>query len=916
MSENQNRPRGRQRNITGQAADIQKQEQIQSSGPVGSAGGYRERQSFRSPASQAPRPRQSVSQQPSQDASQGTPRRPVIHQRPASSSGSTRASGGMSGGTSGGKPKGCLPLIVLAVVALLGGGGLLSGLFGGGNDSSLPAVQTAPQTQQTQHTQSTGSSSLNDLFGGGSSSLSDLLTGGSVGSESALSSLFGGDSSSGSSLDGLFSGGASSSSSSSSSSGSVVQQLLGSGSWYSLLSGADSSQSLTGTSGDGTLLNTKVAAGSRDKYTVLKGSGKDKVTILVYMCGADLESRSGMASRDIQEMLSASFGSKINLLLYTGGSTRWKNNQISSRVNQIWQVKDGKLKCLEKDMGTASMTNPNTLLSFLNYGAKNYKANRYQLILWDHGCGSVNGYGYDERNRSSGSMSLAGIDSALKASGLQFDFVGYDACLMATVENALMLSDYADYLIASEESEPGIGWYYTNWLNALGKNSSLSTPEIARIICDDFTSACRKSCPGQTTTLSLVDLAELSHTVPEKLASFADSLTGLIRNEDYTVVSNARNGSREFASSSRTDMVDLADLATRVGNEEGAALSKAVKEAVKYNRASVTNAWGLSIFFPYKQVSSVDKAVSTYAAIGMDESYSQAIRAFASVESSGQAVCSQNAYQIPSILSGSSSSWSSGAYGNSDLISSLLSGFLGGGSGGGSGFGFLSGRQGDASQLSSYIGAHMINPAALVFSGDVLTLSAEQWALVHSVDQNIFYDDGEGYIDLGLDAVYEWTADGNLKADTSGAWLGLNGQIAPYYRLTSSDNGTSWSMTGYIPVLLNGSPARLLVTFDGNHEGGYIAGARFIYPEGETETVAKALTGLEKEDEIRLVCDYYSYDGTYQSSHLLGTPITVGTGLQVTDLLLPDASKAVITYRLTDIYNQPYWTSPLYLKNP
>ena len=31
-------------------------------------------------------------------------------------------------------------------------------------------------------------------------------------------------------------------------------------------------------------------------------------------------------------------------------------------------------------------------------------------------------------------------------------------------------------------------------------------------------------------------------------------------------------------------------------------------------------------------------------------------------------------------------------------------------------------------------------------------------------------------------------------------------------------------------------------------------------------------------------------------------------GLTVSDVYLPDPSKALITYRFTDIYNQAYWT--------
>lgn len=108
------------------------------------------------------------------------------------------------------------------------------------------------------------------------------------------------------------------------------------------------------------------------------------------------------------------------------------------------------------------MVSPSTLTSFITYAKSVAKANRYHLILWDHGGGSVSGFGYDENYKSDGSIDLAEINSALKAANTQFDFIGFDACLMATYETVLMLSDYADYLIASEETEPGTGWYYTN----------------------------------------------------------------------------------------------------------------------------------------------------------------------------------------------------------------------------------------------------------------------------------------------------------------------------------------------------------------------------------------------------------------------------------------------------------------------
>jgi hypothetical protein len=156
-------------------------------------------------------------------------------------------------------------------------------------------------------------------------------------------------------------------------------------------------------------------------------------------------------------MLNADLSDKVNVLVYTGGCKKWQNSAVSSTTNQIWQVKDEGMICLEKDLGSHAMTDPDNLSWFIRWCEKNYPANRKALIFWDHGGGSVSGYGYDEKFARDGSMDLAEIDEALTDGGVRFDFVGFDACLMATTETALMLGKHADYLIASEETEPGSG---------------------------------------------------------------------------------------------------------------------------------------------------------------------------------------------------------------------------------------------------------------------------------------------------------------------------------------------------------------------------------------------------------------------------------------------------------------------------
>jgi hypothetical protein len=179
-------------------------------------------------------------------------------------------------------------------------------------------------------------------------------------------------------------------------------------------SGSSQSQVVDNSSSGSTQVNQTVASGSRAKRTNIIGNGQDQITIMVYMCGTDLESKYGMGTSDLQEMLGADLGDNINLIVYTGGCKQWKNSVISSDNNQIYQVTGGTLKVLSKNEGEVAMTDPDTLADFIKYCDKKFPANRNMLIFWDHGGGSISGYGYDEKFARTGSMDLAEINEALK----------------------------------------------------------------------------------------------------------------------------------------------------------------------------------------------------------------------------------------------------------------------------------------------------------------------------------------------------------------------------------------------------------------------------------------------------------------------------------------------------------------------
>ena len=781
-----NRPRGRERHVSGPGKKVEKHGKGLGSGPVGEAGGYDGRQGQNS---------------------------------------GTRSAGARGGGG--------VKLIALLLVALLGGGGGLTALLGGQTGSA-----PSPGQQQAQ--------------GAGWAEMLSVLNSGAVSSG-----------------------------------------------WQS--------QPNTGK------LNSSVAPEAREKYTKLQGGGRDTATIMVYMCGTDLESRSSMGTYDLQEMLEAQFGAGINLLVYTGGCKGWQNSAVSSDVNQIWQVRDGKLACLKKDLGSASMTDPDTLSGYIQWCAANYPASRYELILWDHGGGSVSGYGYDEKFAASGSMDLAGLDAALRAGGVKFDFIGFDACLMATVETALAMAPYADYLIASEETEPGVGWYYTDWLTAFGQDTSMPTIQIGRNIVDSFIEVCAQKCRGQSTTLSVVDLAELEATLPEALADFSQSTVKLLQGKQFQTVANARSGAREFARSSKIDQVDLAHLAQNLGTKEGRALTDILLSAVKYNRTSadMANSYGLSIYFPSQKLSMVDRAASTYQRIGIDADYTRCIRQYASMAASGQAAAGGTSSPLSALLG------SSGGGVGADMVTALLGEFLNGGFGRVSGLtggntDFLSDRAMSDEDTAQYLEEHRFPAEALAWRTGpegvpVLSLSEEQWGLARSLELNLFYDDGEGYIDLGLDTVFEFDDRGNLLGKNDGAWLAINEQPVAYYHTATLDDGDSYAITGRVPVLYNGGRAELILVFDSENPYGYVAGVQTVYLDGETDTAAKSQAELQPGDTLEFLCDYYSYAGDYQDSYRLGGPLTVTEEpLAVSDVLLEGSTQA--TYRFTDLYGQHYWT--------
>lgn len=335
------------------------------------------------------------------------------------------------------------------------------------------------------------------------------------------------------------------------------------------------------------------------------GGSTKEYTVMVYIVGSDLESNNevGCASLDMTEMMDSGLDpSRVNLVVYTGGSRYWHNG-VPSDCNALYQlVPGGNLEMVTYTESPANMGDPNTFYDFLNFTYQNFPASHYGLVCWDHGGGSLNGYGFDELFGHD-SLLLPEMEAAFDASPFaskKLDFLGFDACLMATMEVAEMADSYANYLIASEENEPGCGWNY-RFLQTL--NSTSDTKAIAKSILSSYEDGMSIYKRTPKYTLSVLDLSKTStfRAAADKLyAKMAEGVKG----GSFSAIAQARNKTLRFAQTAERpfDIVDMGSMAKNLQSLYGSevtGLQSALSQLVTQQVSNIDGTCGLAVYYPY-----------------------------------------------------------------------------------------------------------------------------------------------------------------------------------------------------------------------------------------------------------------------------------------------------------------------------
>ncbi len=583
-------------------------------------------------------------------------------------------------------------------------------------------------------------------------------------------------------------------------------------------------------------------------------NGDDTWSVFLYLCGTDLESEGAAASYNLAEIMEVSKSDNINFVVETGGTAQWQTEGISSESLQRWQLDSDGLYLVD-EQPLASMGDAQTLGSFLSWGVQNYPADKYMVLLWDHGGGSATGVEFDELFGYD-SLTLSELSQGIAAAGVSFEVVGFDTCLMASLETAAAVAPYGSYMIASEETEPGGGWDYTTWLQYLCDNPDQDGLELGKVICDSYMSKCQASGDGAMATLSVTDLSVIDE-LTGKFDAVAAEMTGVT--EDITTYQTFIKGIRSTENyggnndeEGYTNMVDLGDLVINtesVLSETADTLLDSLFDAVRYNvkGENRSEANGLSVYFP---LAADENELTAYAdTAATSDNYLRFMEAV-----TDWTVPEGMAEDVPEVT---------------DAV-----------------------QQDDYSvQLSTYVTDEGY------YALDVLN----GMETVVSVNFGIYYMDYDynEYVLLGVDndITGDWNS-GSFEDNFRGVWPTINGYYCAPTLLAEEDGYNLYT----IPILLNGVETNLRAAYiwDTPDDGHFEIYGAWNGIDTDTGMSARDIIELQDGDEVTLLFDAVNWDTGEVTTYEMGSFVVSGeVSMEESELIEGDY---LYQYVVTDVF--------------
>ncbi len=245
---------------------------------------------------------------------------------------------------------------------------------------------------------------------------------------------------------------------------------------------------------------------------------------------------------------------------------------------------------------------------FIAWGQQRYPADRYAVVIWNHGAGwrstKAPGKAVEPRSVSIDDSTRNEIQTWQLPQSLnvspKVEMVIFDASLMQMAEVAYELRGSTGIMVGSEESPPGEGYVYDSFLTDLAASPSMTAKQLGQAI---VTRTMATYGAHGNNTQSMVDLSRME-TVASALDAFADQLL-YRRDVDRAAVYSARIGAENFAYADNRDLYDYAErVRTTATTPElvasAATLQTALSQAIlaEGHGSQHADAHGLAIYLP------------------------------------------------------------------------------------------------------------------------------------------------------------------------------------------------------------------------------------------------------------------------------------------------------------------------------
>jgi hypothetical protein len=314
---------------------------------------------------------------------------------------------------------------------------------------------------------------------------------------------------------------------------------------------------------------------------------RNRWTIMIY--GHADHNLSGSLVVDMQEMEAAGSGPDFNIVLQADFDATSERNaaaglpaDLAKGVSRFLIQKDSDPNAITtvpvERLAELNLDDPAVLTQFITWAAQKYPADRYGLVMWNHG-GQWQGFGGDSQDgtlKDKGILSTAqirqAVSAAMQTAGIgKWEFIAFDTCLMGGAEVLTDFVPLTDVFIACPEIDYGDGWEYEATFNFLKANPAASALDFGRAEVKAWEA--HHMQPGKDSDLALAahglyDLTKYA-AFEEKFNAFSALLSQTATPQNLTLP-RLRLDTTQYSLSGvkdigkPTDYIDLGELADRL----------------------------------------------------------------------------------------------------------------------------------------------------------------------------------------------------------------------------------------------------------------------------------------------------------------------------------------------------------------